>query len=162
MIEFKLIFVFIFHLSAALNLLTQSETINCNGEKRFNSFDKIIYINWPQRELTPTRCSYAVKSPVNTFISAKIYHDLSGNEPSCRNQRILVSRDGNNELKSASKFCGVRKSRPVEINSIANEMTFRIDSKNSTGGVQIVLKIYKINQQNCDCSWNVGRKIVAG
>ncbi|KAG5678117.1 hypothetical protein PVAND_007816 [Polypedilum vanderplanki] len=162
MTEIKLIIAFIFQLTAAINLLRKSENINCNGEKRFSSFDQVIYIYYPQSELTPTKCFYLVQSPVNTYISAKIYHNLNGIEPNCRGQKVLVSRDGDSELKGSSVFCGLRKNRPMEISSIGNEMTFGIISNSSTSSVQIILRITKFTQNNCDCSWNIGKKIVGG
>jgi hypothetical protein len=136
--------------------------LTCNGEKYFTKFGQNLYIYWPESKYWPISCAYLIKSPPDTFITATIYHNISGKEPSCPVQRLWVSRDGNYDFKGSSIFCGLRMKNPLQINSISNEMTLSVTSSTRSGTVQIVLQFTKLTQKNCDCSWSPQTRIISG
>lgn len=136
--------------------LTKAQTIDkyvqCNGEITFSSNTEEFYIYWQPLQGDATTCTYLVKAPVHYFISATIYHNLTGSEPSCNSgQRAWVSRDGDYEFDGASYFCGNRMSSPLQIKSIGNELTLAVQSSLTSGAFQVVLRAIKLDQNNCDC-----------
>lgn len=140
-----------------LSIVEKIQSLNsyvlCNGEKSFTRNSQNLLISWPESQFSPLICSYFIKSPIDTFISATIYHEISGSEPKCSaQQRIWISRDGNYDFKGASYFCGLRgKNNPLRISSIGNIMSILIVSTSLTGSVHIALNFNKNTQKNCDC-----------
>lgn len=128
-----------------------NEYIMCNRERSLGYGIKELYIYYPDSRASPASCKYLVKSPVGTFIFATIYHNISGAEPSCVVQRLLISRSGDLSMRDASKFCGKRSKAPLQINSIGNEMSFELQSKKVSGTLQVVIRYVNITQRNCDC-----------
>lgn len=136
--------------------LTRAQTADqyckCNGEITFTSTSQTFYIYWPSQGDAST-CTYLIKAPVSHYISATIYHNLEGTEPSCAaGQRAWVSRDGDYNFRGASYYCGNRMSSPLQVNSVGNEMTLAVQSNTISGRTfQVVLNIIRLTQTNCDC-----------
>lgn len=128
-----------------------NEYVLCNRERSFGFGMKELYIYYPDSHASPASCKYLAKSPVGTFIFATIYHNVSGMEPTCATQRILISRSGDLRMRDALKFCGKRSTSPLQINSIGNEMSFELQSKIVSGTLQVVIRYVNITQGNCDC-----------
>lgn len=138
-----------------LTIFACAQTINdyilCGKERNLEFATKELYIYYPESRTSPATCKYIAKSPVGTFISATIYHNISGTEPTCATQSVLVSRSGDFLMRDAAKFCGKRMTAPLQINSIGNEMAFELKSNTVSGTLQVVLKYVNITRTNCDC-----------
>ena len=99
----KIIAIILLSIFKLSNAQTADQYIPCNGVKTFTSTSQTFYVYWQPTTIDEKTCTYLVKSPVNTFITATIYHDLSGSEPGCSaGQRAWVSRDADYEFKGAA------------------------------------------------------------
>lgn len=137
-----------------LNAQSIDQYVTCGGIKTWSKDNSTMtyYVYWQPTKGDATTCTYLVKSPINTFISATIYHNLIGSEPSCSSgQRAWVSRDADYEFDGASYFCGNRMSSPLQINSIGNELAVAVQSSTASGEFQVIFKVIPITQSNCDC-----------
>lgn len=152
------IFLYVFLSSLSLvkaQTITADQYCKCNGEITFDSPSKTLYIYWPTQG-DATTCTYLIKAPVGFYISATIYHNLAGTEPSCAaGQRAWVSRDADYDFRGASYYCGNRMTAPLQINSIGNELTLAVQSNTTSGRTfQVVLNVIQLTQTNCDCRLN--------
>lgn len=145
--SFLLLFISILNF---VDLLTIDDFVLCNSQQTLE-YGRTYYIQYPEPNLRSPKCTYLVKSPSGTFISAVIYHNISGPEPSCREQRIRVSRSGDNLMRDVSNYCGVRTKIPLQVTSIGNEMAFEMVSRTISGYFQIILNTVEISRNNCDC-----------
>lgn len=151
MVDNQTIFIFsIFLPLSFVNSLTIDDFISCNSQQLLQ-YDKNYFISYPEPNLKSPICSYLVKSPPGTFISAVIYHNISGYEPLCKIQRIRVSRSGDNLMRDVSNYCGLRIKNPLKIKSIGNEMAFEMVSQTISGYFRITLNYIRISENNCDC-----------
>jgi hypothetical protein len=144
-INFLLLIIFKF-----ANSLTIDDFILCNSQQILQS-GRTYFIRYPEQNLRSPKCAYLVKSPPDTFISAVIFHNISGSEPLCKVQRIRVSRSGDNLMRDVSNYCGLRVKHPLQIKSIGNEMAFEMVSQTISGFFQITLNYQPIRENNCDC-----------
>lgn len=144
--------IFLINLVNFAHTQTINDYILCNHERTLEFNTKEFFIYYPDSKTSPSSCMYIAKSPVGTFISATIYHNISGTEPACTTQSILVSRSGDMLMRDALKFCGKRTS-PLQISSIGNLMTLQLRSKTVSGTLQVVIRYVNITQSNCDCRW---------
>lgn len=147
------IFILIFlSFLGLINAQTADQYVPCNGAKTFTSTSQIFYIYWPTQGDALT-CTYLIKAPVSHYISAEIYHNLAGTEPSCAaGQRAIVSRDADYDFRGASYYCGNRMQAALRLNSVGNELTLAVQTNSSVGRTfQVILKTIKLSQTNCDC-----------
>lgn len=147
----KIILLGFLSLFSSFKLAQSQSYVQCNGEFSLTQDGQIVYIYWVPGTDANT-CTYTVKSPVDSFITATVYHRLTGSEPSCNSgQRAYVSRDASYNFAGASIFCGNRMSVPLQINSVGNEMTLAVQSNVASGDFQVVLKFTRLTQSNCQC-----------
>ena len=151
-ITMKLIAIILLSILKLSNAQTADQYVTCNGVKTFTSTSQTFYVYWQPTTIDAKTCTYLVKSPVNTFISATIYHNLTGTEPGCSaGQRVWVSRDADYEFDGAAYFCGKRTTTPLQINSIGNEFSVAVQSSTAAGSFKVVFKVIPITQTNCAC-----------
>ncbi|KAG5679196.1 hypothetical protein PVAND_008783 [Polypedilum vanderplanki] len=118
-------------------------------------------INWPEANNRNGWCTYVIKSPPDTYIRATLTINMKGTEPSCSaNQYVAVSIDNMPNWDGIRTFCGVRNG--LVINSIGNEIKFGINANDFSQRVQIQLQVIRLQQGDCQCSWNPSTRIVNG
>lgn len=148
----KIFLLIILYILSLVEAQTADQYCKCNSAITFTSTSQTLYIYWPSQG-DALSCTYLIKAPVNTYITATIYHNLAGTEPSCSaNQRAWVSRDADYNFRGASFYCGNRMTAPLQINSIGNELTLAVQSNTTVGrSFQVVLNAKALTQSNCDC-----------
>ncbi|KAG5679197.1 hypothetical protein PVAND_008784 [Polypedilum vanderplanki] len=153
MITFVLIFLGIFKISfSQVTLCGQTTNIN---------FGQTLTINWPESNNQNTWCGYIIKSPPDTYIRATLTINMQGTEPGCSaNQYVAVSIDNMPNWDGYSIFCGTKS--PFVVSSIGNEIKFGINANDFSQRVQIQLQVIRLQQGDCQCSWNPSTRIVNG
>ena len=97
-------------------------------------------------------CLYQLSTKPGYFLQAECKIDIPGINP-CTKQQLLISRDGDRQLRDAKPYCGQQK---FTQRSIGTEMTIAYKSNPGYTG-KFTCKVYAVllDQTNCDCGWNV-------
>ncbi|CAO1358832.1 unnamed protein product [Diamesa serratosioi] len=104
-------------------------------------------------------CRYQLVTYPGYILEADCTINIPGTQP-CSTQQLLISREGDKQLRDAQVYCG---SQTFKIRSIGTEMTIAYKSSPGYEG-KFTCKVYavQLDQNNCDCGWNVNTKIVGG
>ncbi|CAO1317778.1 unnamed protein product [Diamesa hyperborea] len=158
MLVFKLIGLFCLFSSLKV---TEAQFETCN-----NTLSNVYYTTYVSSPYygyynyaAGSSCLHQLSTYPGYILEADCTITIPGAQP-CTNQQLLISRDGDRQLRDANVYCGTQTFKQ---RSIGTEMTIAYKSKPGFTG-KFSCKVYavQLTQTNCDCGWNVNTKIVNG